>query len=87
MLAMSFSLMPRMSVPTLITHAAAAVSRIAPEAACDPEPLRPWPYIMIPIGAVAVYAQVGMTAVNGISYMPWYAGRPSLPSASVVAGL
>jgi hypothetical protein len=34
MLPMSRSLMPRMSVPTLITHAAAAVSRIAPDAAC-----------------------------------------------------
>jgi hypothetical protein len=43
MLPMSFSDMPRMSVPMLTTQAAAAVSRIAPEAACEPAPLRPWP--------------------------------------------
>jgi hypothetical protein len=60
-----------MSVPTETTQAAAAVARIAPLAAWVPVPFRPWPYIMMPTGAFAVYAQVGITAVNGIEYIFW----------------
>ena len=38
----------------------------------------------MPTGSGAVYAHVGMIAVNGARYMPWYAGLPSLPRATCV---